>query len=290
MKWYVPLCLAVGIAIGAVAVMVLPFLQPSYSELLAAKTQLREQDSELADLRGQVQKLQRQADAVEEIASTAPPPASRPVASSSTEPGEKAKPTPNPMMELGLQMMKQQLEGKLAALKMRLNLTPEQAAQVEAYFRKRVEYQMGATRATMAGDRAAQKESMRQMAALGTEDSVLGQILDPEQQEVYKAYQEEERTQTKQLMALHETNRISSLFPLSEEQKDRVYAIYYEQPPVTSDDTQPKSALEMQSQRTEAIRTKLQEVLTPEQLDVWMRQQESENAMRARMIEQAQGK
>lgn len=103
------------------------------------------------------------------------------------------------------------------------------------------------------------------------------QILTPEQQGLYKTYKEEEEAQQKGTMAQHSMNKIATMFPLNEDQKDKVYGIFYDEaefkPKIESTDPSQITA-EYSRQRYENTRDKLKEVLTPEQLAVWSKSEE----------------
>lgn len=168
------------------------------------------------------------------------------------------------------------VEQQMLALKMRLNLTTEQEAQIQAI----LESQPGGGGRGFFRfwDTSGQTALAQQMAA----------VLTPAQQAAYQTMQQEQRHAGMETMATVEMNRMGGLMNLSEEQKDQVYAalyqVYQEPPPAdilatpTQDGGGGRRAVDRavftwQSQRrTEA----LSKILTPQQMEIYNKQQQSQ--------------
>lgn len=291
MKWVAVLCLVLGVGIGFLAASLMPGMQAPDGGLLAAQAKVKSLEAELHDLRAENEKLARQMDASERILAdterpvVVAPKRKYPVASSAPD---------SAAIEFGLQQVKSQMKLKVAGLKSRLNLTPEQTAAVERYYEDLADMQMSAARAMVEGKRPDPEELSEKMREMGSEADVLQEILTEEQFEAYEAFQEEERVQQKEMMALHQTNQLSSAIPMSEDQKDQVYAIFYDQDTIrlqdevaTSDDPMQR-VTEYQRARLEAVKEKLREVLTEEQIAAWAEQQEAQLKMQEEMMKRMQ--
>jgi hypothetical protein len=125
--------------------------------------------------------------------------------------------------------MEQQVEGKLAGMKTKLNLTPEQ----EAAIRNIMTNQM--SRATtmaqkMFGGEGVQTNDLVQVSKNQLSDEAqIKALLTPEQVTAYDAFQKEEQTRNARLVANAELMQLQSTLQLDETQQDKVFAVLAEQ-------------------------------------------------------------
>ncbi len=138
-------------------------------------------------------------------------------------------PTPaqNPMSPLLETAVKSQMrrmsDDKLAALKKRLQLSPEQAARLKVYFDDQAKRTEAMTSQILAGRKVDQAAQAQQGANSRTEEQAINEILTPAQKEQYRLMQEEERVRAIETSATFELNQMTPILGLGEEQKDRFF-------------------------------------------------------------------
>ena len=185
---------------------------------------------------------------------------------------------------------------KLALLKSRLHLTPEQEAAVKEamdYESKRTEEMTAKIFSGEKIDAQALTKSMSDPNAPKSVEQTLSDILSPDQKTTYQQMEDEEKKSTTETMATAEMNEMAPALQLSETQKDQVYtALYQLQASMTDpatyqnnpaiNPTNPISILEFQAKAKEAA---LAKILTPEQLATYHQQAQSELEMQKAMMQ-----
>lgn len=181
---------------------------------------------------------------------------------------------------------------KLEKLKRSLDLNPEQLAVIEEYFAEEAERE-----AKMMGELFAGK-SMEAIQAEVTEtamdqkyhtvNQLLKDVLTPEQLEIHEKNSEQEALERKEANAYQELGRLQTDFILNEDQKDTVFAIFYEKSYAVSpedweeneiDTDDPEFAIKSKALENERLLEELSDALTPEQLDAYRMKLENETEM-----------
>jgi hypothetical protein len=185
--------------------------------------------------------------------------------------------------------MANQREKELLALKTRLQLTPEQ----EALLKKIIEEEAAQTNAMTEKMMKGEKVDLSSAKNMKSLEQELEKILTPEQKTEYEALKEEEKKNRMETMATFEMNQVAPMLGLNEEQKDQFFNAIYQaeqtlQDPEwtkknrTGDSKDPLSHLKLRQQAKKEAAAK---VLTPEQLDTYSKQLQSEYEMQKAMIE-----
>jgi len=286
MKWQLPLYVLAGAVLGAVAMIAIPSLQPAHSKLVATQAASFQKDAEIQSLQSQLtrtdsEKTLAQAEqetlrhkivGLEEKLKVATP----------------AQPASNPVLAMAADFLRQKGESKIVALKTRLNLTPEQEAELRRHFDAEAKFQGEITTAMMSGKKLSSEEMKQRSSSQVPLDEMLKKILTPEQMKSYEEFQKVEKSEQSELMAHIGMNEISSLFPLNEDQKDKIYAILYDQdsfkPDLKGVDPQ-QIAIESLRQRHEYLKGQLKEMLTPEQLETWSKRKQEEMKVQQEMMQ-----
>ena len=206
----------------------------------------------------------------------------------------------NPFANMGGMMkavMAQQSESRLQLLIKRLNLTPEQIAQVKAAMDE--ESKRGEEMALKI--QSGQKIDPQAMAAdyknFKSVDQTLNQILTPDQKVAYQQMQTDQKNSAAETMASIELNQLTPMLQLSESQKDQAYnalaqAQLQSQDPkwikANATMSDPTSILDAQAKAKEDA---LSKILTPDQLATYHQQAQSQLDMQKSMMQKfrAQG-
>lgn len=283
MNWKLPLCFLFGLVLGAALILLIPRLQPAHSQLASVEKSLDQKDGELrktqtllSGLEEEQKVMQDEQDGLrKKIVSL-----EQKIKSTESTPEKE-----NKITKIATGFLKQQSEAKIIALKSRLNLTVQQEADLRQHVEEESKFQEEITTAMMSGKPLSQEELTQRASKTKPLEVKLKEILSPEQMKAYEQFQADEKTQRRETSAQHSMSQISSMFPLNEEQKDKVYGILYSQddfkpsasqPSTTTIQTDPKALIkDNQQQRLEYLKNKLKEVLTPEQLVIWSKQEEA---------------
>jgi len=156
-------------------------------------------------------------------------------------------------------VMKQQMDMKMAGLKSRLNLSPDQEKAVQALLDKQAQVAQDLAQKMMDG---ASPDDLKQAAkdqsgdALNLDKQLQG-ILTPDQQAEYKNMQADDSKNQAETMANLQLSSIQGTLQLSDDQKDKVFNALLKAGPGSSDD---------------AKKAALQPILTPEQFDAYSKQ------------------
>jgi hypothetical protein len=265
---------------------VIPSLQPAHSKLVATQAASFQKDAEIQNLQSQLTRtdsektvaqaeqetLRHQIVGLEEKLKVATP----------------AQPASNPVLAMAADFLRQKGESKIVALKTRLNLTPEQEAELRRHFDAESKFHAEITTAMMSGKKLSSEEMKQRASSHGSLDEMLKKILTPEQMKSCEEFQKMEKSEQSELMAHMGMNEISSLFPLNEDQKDKIYAVLYDQdsfkPDLKGVDPQ-QIAIESLRQRHEYLKGQLKEMLNPEQLETWSKRKQEEMKVQQEMMQ-----
>jgi len=285
MKW-LPLLVAlfIGVVLGAVSVVFITPLQPSHSLLIKADATLKTKELEVQALEIQLSKadaeqktaLEKQVFLQEQVTQLEK--------KTKSEPKEPAN---NLLASITSSMLKQQSETKIIALKTRLKLSPSQEAALRLFMDQEAKQQQEMTQEMFSGKMPSKEELGKIGASKKNLDDTLKSILSPEQMKDYEAFQTEEKSQQNETMAQYGLSKITKLFPLNEDQKDKVYGILYKERDFKPDlkGVDPKSMSEiMAKKRHENLKNQLQTVLTPEQVKIWEEQELAQMKLQEEMV------
>jgi hypothetical protein len=171
----------------------------------------------------------------------------------------------------------QQVEGKLAALKARLNLTPEQEAAIRGILSTQAEKKSEMAQRMFGGGGSLTNDAAQAGQYAQTTNDQIKAVLTPEQATAYDAFESEEQVQNSRLMANLELTQIQPLLHLDEAQQDKVFSALAGQYQTQLAERQTNAGAasnfrgEMDS-KAEALRP----VLTPEQFEGYRRFQEQQ--------------
>ncbi len=180
----------------------------------------------------------------------------------------------NKMMQTA---MEQQVEGKLAGMKTKLELTPEQ----EAAIRNIMTNQMSRTTAMaqkMFGGEGVQTNDLMQVGKNQLSDEAqIKALLTPDQVAAYDEFQKEEQTRNARLVANAELIQLQSTLQLDETQQDKVFAVLADQAQtqLAGNMTNAGAALDFRGQFQRKA-TALSAVLTADQLTRYKKFQEQQ--------------
>ena len=193
-------------------------------QLATATTRAKKLDDDNLKLATRVQELMKQSPVANTAKSGKDKPANPFAALLGDENSESGKAMKG-MMEAA---MKQQLEGKIAGMKSKLNLTPDQETQIRALLE-----QQSSAGGELAQKMLAGKMTKEEMADLQKQqvdpEAQIKALLSPEQQTAYAELQTEERHNNARLMANGELLQMQSALGLSQEQQDKVFQALYAQ-------------------------------------------------------------
>ena len=123
--------------------------------------------------------------------------------------------------------MERQMDAKLAAMKAKLNLTPEQEAAIREILRKQMEQGVEQAQKMMSGKMSAEEVAQAGNGQMNAEEQIKA-LLTPEQLVAYEDYQTEEKARMARLAANAELMQMQSTLQLTVEQQDRVFPILFD--------------------------------------------------------------
>lgn len=246
------------------------------SQLLDAKSRLEKAHADNEKLAARVQELLKQKNAVQ--ASADKP--KRQNGFAALFGGDGTNGMSEVMGKMVKSVMEQQAEGKIAAMKAKLNLTPEQEVDIRRIMTSQMSRGTELAQKMMKGELT--KEEMEKMGKqpLG-EDAQIKALLTPGQVTAYDEYQKEEKTRMTRLVANSELMQMQSSLQLNEEQQDKVFTVLAEQAQTLFD---PKGSnfgsgfdvlRDQAAKKAEALRG----VLTPDQFERYQKFQEQQMRM-----------
>ena len=181
-----------GIVAGALAVILIPPLQPAHSKLAATQVTLGQKDAEIQRLQTQVTQVETEKQAArkdqdallhkivgleEKLKAAAP-----------------AQPASNPMLAMAAGILKQKGEAQIEALKTRLNLTPAQEAELRRHFDEAAKFQEDITNAVLSGKKLTVEEMKQGASSQVSLNEMLKKLLSPEQMNSYQEFQKVEKS------------------------------------------------------------------------------------------------
>ena len=169
--------------------------------------------------------------------------------------------------------LRQRLEGRLATLKLRLNLTEPQEQQLRGLIDRKLAT-AGDITARMIQGKGAPADQQALGALYAEAQTEMQQVLTPEQWTAYQQYTTEERQSNAERMADGELSRLQRDMQLTDEQQDQVYSVLYDQTLQQLQEMEaggPANGDWAQSfqRRNAARKAALQSVLTPEQMQAY---------------------
>jgi hypothetical protein len=287
-------------------------VQSENDQLRAQETGMRAQNTELAALRGEVERLRKaEADQAElerlrqwktqtqpellrlrgmagvaRRANTEVEQLRAQLAQQASEGGTNL--ITGAMADAVKQAMERQVEGRLSRLTASLHLTPEQAPSARDILTRQARAMSAGMQQAFSG-KFDKDELTRLGKDAGDPDMQIKALLTPDQKAAYPNYQQEEAAYNARMAANSELVQLQSSLDLTSEQEDRVFAALYEvslnQLTGSSKPTTTNQAEAMQwalDQKTKA----LEPVLTPTQMESYRQQQ----AIQAKLIKDLMGK
>ena len=196
------------------------------------------------------------------------------------------------VQSMAVESSKARKQEGLEKLKRSLDLSPEQLAALEQFYADDAEREAKVMEQMFAG------KSMEAIQAEATESAMaqkyhsvnqlLKDILTPEQLETHESNKEQEALERKEASAYRELGRIQSEFLLNDDQKDAVFAIFYEKTYAMTpadwkanelDTSDPGFMIKSRALENERLLEELSDALTPEQLDMYRMKLENESEM-----------
>jgi hypothetical protein len=182
------------------------------------------------------------------------------------------------MQKLIKGQLDQQLEAKMSRMKAKLQLTPEQEAQIRETLTKANDQALAMTEKMYSGK--AKAEDLKEASSLeAAAPKAIEELLTPEQKTEYAAMQKEEQQGNARLMANAEMLQTQNSLGLTQEQQDKVFGVLYQQTldttsaAATENKSDPVVTMEKAIERkVEALRG----VLTDEQLKSYRDLQEQQ--------------
>lgn len=210
---------------------------------------------------------------------------------------EAGNPFMSNMQVMAVEMMDVQNQEELEKLKRSLNLTADQLEALEDFYKKESEQQSRIMQQVFSGKpmEEIQDDLMGEIdeRPYFTVSDLMEDILSPEQLAIYEENEEKEALEQKEAMAYSQLSQIQRQFVLEEEQKDAVFAIFYEaeyelEPDdwesLEIDSQDPDFSVKYQEAQNERLLEALSDVLTEEQLDRHRKKLESELEMQRKAM------
>lgn len=241
---------ALGLVLGAAVVAALAFTRFQQTEALhqeaLAQAQAADATNRVADLDGQLAKAEARTKRLEADnlkLATRVQELMKQAGTAGTKPARPANPfaamfggggdgdtnqfgaAMKGMMKAALE---QQLEGKIAQMKTKLNLTPDQEKSARDILGRIYGRSQDMAAKMMKGELSAD-ETAASAKDIGNPEAELKALLTPEQQAGYDEMQQEERTSNARLLANSELIQMQSTLGLDQAQQDKVFAVLYDQ-------------------------------------------------------------
>ena len=172
-----------------------------------------------------------------------------------------------------------QIEGKISAMKAKLNLTPEQEAAVRELLQKQMGQGTEMAQKMFKGELTKEELEQAGKNQPNTRDQIKA-LLTPDQVAAYDQLETEERSRMARLVANAELMQLQTSLHLDEAQQDKVFAVLAEQAKSQFDgrEQNPAAAMDFRAQagrKTEALRA----VLSAEQFERYQKFQEQQLKM-----------
>jgi hypothetical protein len=178
------------------------------------------------------------------------------------------------MAEAMKSAIQDEVEGKMAGLKAKLNLTPEQETAIQAILGKEMSKGMEVLEKLTKGELSeAEMEKLTKDFESSERDQIAA-LLTPEQKKAYEEYEKEEKARTARLTANSELEEMQSRLQLTDEQQDRVFAVLYNFAQSESDGD--NGSIDDHRKQADKKKEALRGVLTPDQLERYGKYQEQQ--------------
>jgi len=178
------------------------------------------------------------------------------------------------MAEAMRSAMQDEVEGKMAGLKAKLNLTPEQETAIQAILGKEMSKGMEVLEKLTKGELSeAEMEKLTKDFEASERDQIAA-LLTPEQKKAYEEYEKEEKARTARLTANSELEEMQSRLQLTDEQQDKVFAVLYNF--AQSDSENDSGSIDDHRKQADKKKEALRGVLTPDQLERYGKYQEQQ--------------
>ena len=177
-------------------------------------------------------------------------------------------------------VMEQQVEGKISAMKAKLNLTPDQEAAIRNILTNQLGRVSEMTQKLLKGELT--KEEMAKMGKQPiSENAQIKALLTPDQATAYDEYQAEEKANNARLMANSELLQMQSSLQLTADEQDKVFAVLTEQAQAQFDAKNTNSGQGFELIRNQAAKKAeaLRAVLTADQFERYQKFQEQQLKM-----------
>ena len=187
----------------------------------------------------------------------------------------------------------QRIDAKILALKTKLNLTPEQEADIRAAMekgsadrealREAMDTRRRAGGATADTDKVRQEEMAKFAAAEAAQETAITAAMSEDQLAAYDAYKAEQKQTQVESRANQQLNDLQNKLSLTTEQKDAAFQFYAQQEQTGFDPGQiAAQGGDVQKAFEERQKTTLegmQAILTPEQYELYSKQEEERSAL-----------
>jgi hypothetical protein len=198
--------------------------------------------------------------------------------------GSEAAPT-NGFMAMMSGAMKQAVEQqsavRLARMKAKLNLTPDQEERIKEILMRQSEQGLQMAQ-KMFGAKNGAPADQPSPQNFGNPEKEIQDLLTPEQKSTYKEYKKEEASANARVIANSELLQMQNLVGLTQEQQDKVFPILYEATMKQTDPERQSPAVKsgdagaiIQSAFDDKLKA-MEGVLTPEQLENYRKAQEAQ--------------
>jgi hypothetical protein len=167
------------------------------------------------------------------------------------------------VMQTAKAFQQQKMETKMAGLKLRLKLTDDQVQAIQDLMDKQNQFERDLTDKMLAGKMslADMEKAAKDAGPPPNWEAQMQGLLTPDQATAYQGYQDDEKKAALETQANSELSQIQSALQLSDDQKDKVFTILYQQ------EAQPAGGSNDDQQA--ATKAAMQAVLTPEQFDAY---------------------
>jgi hypothetical protein len=245
------------------------------AELAAAKARLKKANADNDKLSARVQEFMQG----ENNLATLEKPKTRKTGLAAMFGGDGTNGMSEAMSGMMKSVLEQQTDAKLAGMKAKLNLTPEQEKAIREIMAQQMSRGVEMAQKMFKGELS--KEEMEKMGKepMKSEEEQIKALLTPEQIAGYDDYEKEEKVRMARLVANSELMQMQTTLQLTEEQQDKVFAVLAEQAQSQFD---PKSTgtngFDFRHQaetKAEALRG----MLTPEQFERYRKFQEQQIKM-----------
>lgn len=202
---------------------------------------------------------------------------------------EASKAFAGPMAEVTRSTLEKTYQRRLVRMQERLKLSPEQAAAIQKIFSRQAQGIAEATKGIWSG-----KPDREKIAAIrqerGNPDAQIAAVLSREQQTAYAAFKDDERADNARQAANGELLRMENDLGLTTDQREKVYAVLYDQSlfqskeePAGSPARNPAEAMQSALERKLAA---LEGVLTPSQLESYRQQEQRQLDLMKKIVAQ----